>query len=251
MKISDLKKNPENPRTITDAKRKQLKKALLKFGDLSGIIFNKRSKQLVGGHQRRDAFDDNAVVTIVKKYSRPTKTGTTAEGFVELNGERFSYREVEWDSKTEKAANIAANKGAGQFDDDKLNEWLQELSLDDDFDMDLTMFDDEELSAFEGITVKEHTRVNSKTGVDEDDIPDKAPSVTQPGDAYILGRHRLLCGDSTNESQVKRLMGSNIADITFTSPPYNLGDNAKLRGYNVDGEDTVYNEKSDHKSQAD
>src|SRR4051812_43912555 len=116
MQIKNLVPNAENPRTITPAKRAMLKKALLKFGDLSGIVYNRKTKQLVGGHQRREIFDPESVVTITKKFSKPTKTGTVAEGFVEFNGEKFSYREVYWDAHLEKAANIAANKGAGEWD---------------------------------------------------------------------------------------------------------------------------------------
>lgn len=221
MKIKDLTPNANNPRTITDAKRAMLKKALAKFGDLSGIVYNRKTKQLVGGHQRRDIFDADSPITISKKYSKPTKTGTVAEGFVELKGERFGYREVFWDEQTEMAANIAANKGAGEFNLPQLGEWMKELS-DFEFDMDFTMFDKDEIKAFDGITVKEHTRT-SKTGVDEDDVPEKAPPKTKLGDLYLLGEHRLLCGDSTNEATVKRLMDGKTADITFTSPPYNAG----------------------------
>lgn len=85
---------------------------------------------------------------------------------------------------------------------------------------------------------------------DEDEVPEHVEPKTKLGDIYKLGNHRLMCGDSTG-NDIEKLMGEKIADITFTSPPYNLGDNAKLRGYNGDGEDTVYNEKSDHKSQED
>lgn len=52
MKVKNLKANPENPRTITDAKLLQLKRSMERFGDLSGIVFNRRSGNLGGGHQR-------------------------------------------------------------------------------------------------------------------------------------------------------------------------------------------------------
>ena len=252
MKIKDLTKNPENPRTITDQKKAMLKKALLKFGDLSGVIYNRKTKQLVGGHQRRDVFeeeDGTVSVNITKKYSKKTKTGTVAEGFIEIRGERFSYREVEWDEHTEKAANIAANKGAGEWDDAGLQKWLKDLgSFDVDFDLELTMFSADELFD-EGIEVAGYVRKNPDTDVDEDEVPEKAPAHSKLGNIYELGDHRLMCGDSTDIGSVEKLMNGEKAEICFTSPPYNLGENSKLRGYNGDGEDTVYNEKSDHKSQ--
>lgn len=141
MKIKNLAPNPDNPRVITDAKLKLLKKALEEFGDLGGFVFNRKSKQLVGGHQRQKLFDQNTEVEIEKTYKKPTATGTVAEGFVLFNDERFKYREVLWDEAKEKAANLAANKGAGSWDKEKLTEWMSELS-DLSFDLDLTMFDE-------------------------------------------------------------------------------------------------------------
>src|SRR5271165_7331278 len=123
MKLSELSPNPNNPRKITDKKKEMLKKALAKFGDISGIVYNQKSKQLVGGHQRKEVFGPDAVITIVKKYPKPTRAGTKAEGYITIKGERFSYREVWWDDVTEKAANIAANKGAGEWDKEILGNW--------------------------------------------------------------------------------------------------------------------------------
>jgi hypothetical protein len=149
MKIQDLAKNPGNPRTITETKKKMLLKALRRFGDLSGIVYNRKTAHLVGGHQRSDIFDPATPVVITKSYSKPTKTGTVAEGYIEAKGERFTYREVFWDEPTEKAATIAANKGAGEWDLGKLSEWVKELaSFDTNFELDLTMFDEQELAIF-------------------------------------------------------------------------------------------------------
>lgn len=250
MKLKDLQPNARNPRTITDAKLTQLKKSLATLGDLSGIVYNRKSKTLVGGHQRLKVFSPDTDITITKKFAKPSKLGTVAEGYFEHNGERVQYREVYWSDAMEKAANIAANKGAGSWDNEILSEWLTELNAFDlDFDLDLTMFDSDEIRDLVGITVGEHQRTNSKTGVDEDEVPEKAPARSKLGDIYLLGEHRVMCGDSTELKSVERLMNGEKADITFTSPPYNLGNNAKLRGYNGDGNDTIYNEKSDHKSQ--
>jgi hypothetical protein len=127
MNIADLKANPGNPRQITDEKHAMLKKSLKKFGDLSGIVFNRRSGLLVGGHQRVKGLPPGAAVTRDRMYKRPTRTGTVAEGFVLFDGERYTYREVDWDQKTERAANIAANQHGGEWDNGKLGEWLRDL----------------------------------------------------------------------------------------------------------------------------
>lgn len=242
MKIQDLHKNPENPRTITDEKKRMLLKALREFGDLSGIVFNRKTERLVGGHQRRDIFDPSTPIVISKKYSKPTKTGTVAEGYFEAKGERFSYREVYWDEHTEKAANIAANKGAGEWDPAKLKDWIQGLnSFDINFDLELTMFDPDEIKNLVGIEVKGYTRSNADTGVDEDEVPEKAPPRSKLGDVYILGRHRVICGDSTDKAVVDKLVDDVDIDCVWTDPPYNIG-----LGHGMDGrEAALLNRRTD------
>lgn len=172
LKLSDLNPNPKNPRTISDAKLSMLKKSLDTFGDLSGVVYNRKTKCLVGGHQRSKIFDKNTDVTITKKYPKPSKVGTVSEGYFEVKGEKFSYREVYWDETKEKAANIAANKGAGEWDLPQLSEWLKDLNnFDLDFDMDLTMFDELERSGyllnsnFESGKVDEQPRLDTKVQV--------------------------------------------------------------------------------------
>lgn len=236
MNISDLKPNPKNPRTITDEKLSMLKNALDEFGDLGGFVFNRKTNQLVGGHQRAKLFDKSSKVILDKEYKKPTKTGTIAEGYIELKGERFRYREVEWDAVKEKAANIAANKGAGEWDMPELSNWLREI---DDFglDLNLTMFDEaERLKAMAEIT---------KVAADEEKenaIP-KVPKVakTKLGDVYTLGNHRLMCGSSTELNDLSVLFGKEKADITFTSPPYN----ADTKQTTKDGDKPLYENYSD------
>lgn len=197
MKIKELEPNSNNPRFVTDAKLKMLKKAMIEFGDLSGIVYNRKSKKLAAGHQRQKQLDPNTVITIVKKYSKPTKTGTVAEGFVEMNGERFNYREVYWTPAKEKAANIAANKGAGEWDFPKLNVWLKELSdFDLDFDLDLTMFDAKDLGSLPNpIEVAAHTRTPGSGQEDEEPAEEKKPAKCKAGEVYALGATRLKCGE--------------------------------------------------------
>lgn len=148
MKLNELSPNPKNPRTISEQQLASLKKSLYEFGDLSGFVFNRRTKQLVGGHQRGKAMDPNATVTIDKQFNPPTRTGTVASGIVVSDGEIFIYREVDWDETREKAANLAANKHGGDFDMIQVNEWLTELSL-KKFDLDLTGFGDFNLPTVE------------------------------------------------------------------------------------------------------
>lgn len=146
-KVSDLKPNPHNPRGITDEQLSMLEKSIKQFGDLGGIVFNRRTQQLVGGHQRIKTFQKGEWdVVIDHEYDEATIVGTVALGYV-LNlqtGERFSYREVEWDLDKEKAANIAANKHGGFFDLPKLREWVMDLDH-KNVDLELTGFTHDEL----------------------------------------------------------------------------------------------------------
>lgn len=97
MKISDLKADPKNPRKITDKKLELLKKSILDNGDLGGIVFNKRKGELVGGHQRLKVIPEDAKITYIKEYDQATPKGTLAIGYIEVDGELFGYREVDWD----------------------------------------------------------------------------------------------------------------------------------------------------------
>lgn len=138
--VKTLKAAAYNPRTITKDELARLKKAFYEFGDLSGIVFNRRSGQLVGGHQRTKVLPKNAPIEITEHLPAPDRTGTIAHGYIVLDGVKYSYREVDWDDQREKAANIAANRHGGEFDKEKLGILLQELAQTPEFDLELTGF---------------------------------------------------------------------------------------------------------------
>ena len=117
-----------NPRTISDEKLEELRASLLEFGDLSGIVFNVRTKHLVTGHQRLKAIPKDAEI---EKTACTDSMGTVATGFIQLkNGERYQYREVDWDLDREKVANVTANRQFGDFDPLKLEALVRELKTD-------------------------------------------------------------------------------------------------------------------------
>jgi hypothetical protein len=168
MKLSDLNPNPRNPRTITDEKLEMLKKSLDEFGDLSGIVFNVNTNQLVGGHQRNKILPPSSDIIIMQSYDPPTRTGTVAEGHVVIAGEKFQYRAVHWPKQKEDAAMISANHQGGEWNYPVLNELILELDH-ADYDMDLLGYDQEELEK-QLTYVSDHTR--SDPGCDEDEIPE-------------------------------------------------------------------------------
>lgn len=218
-RLNTLAPNPKNPRKITEAKLEQLRTNLGELGDLGCFIYNRSSKQTVGGHQRGKVFGASKVF-ITRTYAKPTKTGTVAEGHILYRGERHKYREVEWDSSREKLANLAANKGAGEWDEEILGEWFKELSKTDS-DLAVSMFDEEERKGFLDDTKTVSFEATAVPG--EDEVP-AAPKkvVTKFGDIIQLGSHRLMCADSTKKNLIEKLAGSNELHLVFTDPPYKM-----------------------------
>lgn len=147
-KVKDLKKNDANPRSIVDSKKKMLAKSMDELGDISGVLYNHKTKRLFGGHQRQDGFDAEAKIVVTKKFAKPTKKGTVELGYILHKGEQFSYRGVYWSEEKERAASINANKGAGSWIEDMLEDQLAELHANADFDFDLSMFDETDLKDF-------------------------------------------------------------------------------------------------------
>jgi site-specific DNA-methyltransferase (adenine-specific) len=112
---------------------------------------------------------------------------------------------------------LALNAG---WDDQMLRSELESLQ-DDGFNMDLTGFSDEELAE-----LLEPEVVEGET--DPDQTPEvPVEPITKLGDVWILGNHRLMCGDSTSIESAKRLMGDDLADLLITDPPYNVDMTAK------------------------
>lgn len=154
--LKDLKHNPRNPRKITDHKLKDMKKSYQKYGPLHGFVFNTRLDQLVGGHQTSKLLPKDAEITILKTYETPTAKRTVASGYVEVDGERFPYREVDADEKWHRGATIAANKHGGQWEEDILKEdltWLEEEGE----DLETVGYDeDERLALFNATKENKH-----------------------------------------------------------------------------------------------
>ena len=82
--------NPANPRKIHPQDLEKLRKSLVKFGDLGGIVVNKRTGWLVSGHQRMTAIGDDVVVEELTEFDKPTSDGTIASAIVVSKGQRFN-----------------------------------------------------------------------------------------------------------------------------------------------------------------
>jgi DNA modification methylase len=120
-----------------------------------------------------------------------------------------------------KAFRLADNKTAefSVWDDEMLKVELEELG-ELNFDLDLTGFDENEIN-----------KLTSRLEVEEDDFDVDAnlpeEPITKRGDIWLIGKHRLICGDSTSEDDISKLMGKQDADLVLTDPPYNVNYGSK------------------------
>jgi DNA modification methylase len=129
------------------------------------------------------------------------------------------------------------------FDPDMLKldfEFLQ----DSEFDLGLTGFGELELSFLDD-EPEGSNNGDSNSGEDNYEQPEEIISRVKLGDIWQLGRHKIACGDSTVESNVKALFGDEKASICFTSPPYNLSSNVELRNGRFKKENTAYKDNYD------
>ena len=116
-----MKHYEHNPRQITKKEFADLRDSLRKFGDLSGIVHNLNSDEIISGNQRMEVFDIKAAqIEIVERREEPDAQGTVATGWVHWQGSRYAYRAVMWDERQAKEANIRANKAGGSWDFDVL-----------------------------------------------------------------------------------------------------------------------------------
>ena len=109
----------KNPRKITDAQLEQLKSNIKELGDLSGIVHDLNTDEIISGNQRSKVININECeIEIVKKYDEPNEQGTIAFGFVIFENQRLNYRQVRWNEKQREKACITANALGGEFDYD-------------------------------------------------------------------------------------------------------------------------------------
>lgn len=192
--------NPRKDLKPGDIEYEKLKKSITEFDIVEPLVWNKRTGNLVGGHQR---------LKILK----------------ELDYTEVEVSVVDLPDAKEKALNLALNKISGEWDFPSLKNLLEELDT-GEFDIEITGFD---LKEIEDLMNQLHQPEEGLT--DDDAVPEPTESIAKKGDLWQLGKHRLLCGDATIKEDVERLMGGEKADMVFTDPPYGLGgyDGARVK----------------------
>ena len=188
-------RNPRNNTAAIDA----VKASIAEFGFRQPIVVDEKMVVIVG-HTRLEA---------AKALGLTTVPVHVAEGLTPAQAR--AYRLM--DNRSHENA---------EWDDELLRLEFGDLKL-DGFDLDLTGFDEDQLSELLGAE-----SVEGLTDPDEAPVLPEQP-VSRPGDLWILGDHRVLCGDATVSTDVEKLMGGVLADMAFTDPPYNVdyGNTAK------------------------
>lgn len=208
-KLNPAEYNPRKDLKPSDSEYEKLKQSIQTFGYVEPVLWNKRTGNIIGGHQRYKVL-------------------------VELGQTEIDCVVVDMDLENEKALNIALNKVSGDWDKDKLMLLISDLQG-SDFDVSLTGFDAFELDDLFKDSLKDNIK-DDDFDVDEEL---KKPAVSKLGDLWILGKHRLVCGDSTKAETYKELMGGKQANLTVTDPPYNVnyeGNAGKIKNDNMGNE---------------
>lgn len=190
--IKDLIPYARNSRTHSDAQVAQIAASIKEFGWTNPVLLDGENG-IIAGHGRVLAAQ---------------KLGQTEVPTIELShmtdAQKRAY--VIADNK------LALNAG---WDNDMLFAEFMELK-DAGYDLELTGFTDDEIKKLTPDIINEGL-------TDEDAVPEAGPEpVTKPGDIWVMGKHRLMCGDSTSIEQAEHLMAGVKADMVFTDPPYNV-----------------------------
>ena len=135
--MSHLKADPANPNRMAAEDKARMAASLAEFGDLSGVVLNRRTGYLIGGHQRVDVL--TGAVLEVTDLPAPEPDGTVGRGWLVHRGRRYAVRVVDWDEDRAHAALLAANRyGRVGSDDAALLKDLLEALDDGSRDIDLT-----------------------------------------------------------------------------------------------------------------
>lgn len=192
--LASLKPAEYNPRTISDESMSRLRRSMDEFGLVEPIVVNKRTGYtVVGGHQRLEIL--------------------RARGETEI-----PCSVVDLPISREKALNVALNNQAmaGAYDFTKLADLLQEI--------DTGEFDVSAVTGFDAAELERIANWTPSTDKEEPDAVIEPPkkATSKLGDLWEMGRHRVLCGDSTSKAQVAKLFGSARPSLMVTDPPYGV-----------------------------
>jgi DNA modification methylase len=208
--IDDLRPDPANPRRISEDELDALERSLRQFGFVQPVLARREDRTVIGGHQRLVA-------------ARRLGLNMVPVTWLDVSVERA------------RLLGLALNKISGTWDEQLLARLLANLQATLDVDLTLSGFDEDEvrdlLRSLETREKREHVE-----SFDLDEALEEARRAPRAklGDLWVLGEHRLQCGDATNADDVVRLLDGAEPRLLTTDPPY---------GVSLDGSwrDGVYN----------
>ena len=204
--LAELREAPYNPRTISDEMLDSLSRSIERFGLVEPIVWNRRTGNVVGGHQRLKVLQAQGV-------------------------EATDVVVVDLAPDEERTLNLALNKITGAFDLPRLSAVLEELQL-AEVDLNLTGFGEDEIGeifaqARQLLFGDQEERFDAEEAMAQAEEA-TGPTRVQPGEIWQLGPHRLACGDATDATTWQRLMAcpersrgaGKVAHAVVTDPPY-------------------------------
>ena len=197
--INNLKSDHKNARRRTDRSSELIKESLQRYGAARSIVIDEDNRILAG----------NGTIEGAKA------AGIKNVRIIETEGDEIiAVRRTGLSEDQKVGLALADNRTAD------LSEWDQEMlhRLSEEHDIE-PWFNQEDLDELLNVTELDPEGGNT----DPDEVPDTPTDpITKPRDLWILGNHRLLCGDSTNAQHMERLMDGKQADLWLTDPPYNI-----------------------------
>jgi len=194
--IDQVKTWEENPRNIKTEDFERLKKQIKELGVYKPMIACPKNGgyTVLGGNMRLRALKELGIKEVDISIVHPKS-----------KAEKIKYA-------------LSDNDRAGEYEEEKLAElvypYMQDIDL-EEFKIDL----EEPISLKDVI---EGYGPNLDGSEDETPDIDDSPAITKKGDLYKFGRHRLICGDATDQKDLERLMGNETVNMVFSSPPYNM-----------------------------
>lgn len=199
--INDLKADHKNARKRTNQSAELIQESIKRYGAARSIVIDEENRILAG----------NGTIEGAKA------AGIKNVRIIETAGDEIiAVRRTDLTEHEKVGLALADNRTSDLSDWDA--EMLHQLSQEQDIS---PWFNEEDLAEIIG----EVEKLPGEEHTDPDDVPDvdEEAVITKPGDLWILGDHRLLCGDSTNIQHVERLMDGEKAELLLTDPPYGIG----------------------------
>ena len=196
----DINSIEAHPKNVRQGDIGAISESLKAHGQYRPIVVDRRTNRILAGNH-------------TWKAAKALGWQQISAGFIETKDDDEALRILLADNK----ANDLAT-----YDDTELINLLKDLAATDE-GLEGTLFDGDELDAL--IAENEHFELPA----DVDEIPEQVPAISKLGDVWLLGEHRVMCGDSTDQKQVAVLMQGDEPDLLFTDPPYGI-DYVAMRG---------------------